>query len=149
MEIEQLRAAGASTGARFPSVVDAVGIRTAQSELLGFQEFGCAGGAAWGGRVLGSLIVVWSTPLQRDCTAAHGHVRVQQAELLHPRVISRHQPLANVPAIADIRDQDAIRQAVCALLRQSDAVAHPSHHHGPAIDSVGDQFAVLQAEAPQ
>src|SRR3981189_1362457 len=72
--------------------------------------------------------------------------RIEQAKLLDPRVVPSNQPFANVPAIADVRDQDAIRQAVCALLRGSDAVAHPGHDHGPPIDSTRDQFAVLEAE---
>ena len=71
---------------------------------------------------------------------------IEQAQLLDPRVISCHQPCANVPAIADARDQDAVREPVGAALRGSNALAHAGHHHGPAVDPAGDQFALLEAK---
>src|SRR6202022_923772 len=73
-------------------------------------------------------------------------VGIEKFQLLNASIIRGDEAIANIAAIADIRDENAIRQAVGTLLRRGDAVPYSRHHHGPAIDAGGDQFAGIESE---
>ena len=49
-------------------------------------------------------------------------VGIEKFQLLNASIIRGDEAIANIAAIADIRDENAIRQAVGTLLRRGDAV---------------------------
>src|SRR6185295_16191633 len=94
----------------------------------------------------GGLIVLKAMSSRESATGSIGmypfltggrtlHDRVEQAESLDEGKLSVNQLCADIPAISDIRDDDAVGQLAGLATRIADAVGHRGRHHGPSIHS--------------